>query len=288
MATIRKHRGKWQALIRRKGCPELSRTFTKKADAASWARQLENEAETRGLPHNLKELDTLSLGDVIQRYRDTITVHKRGRQTEETRIRCVLRQKIAKTQLANLSPALFCTYRDQRLRYASPDTVRRELSTLQHVLKIARQEWGIPLPSNPVQDVRKPPAGRPRERRLEPGEFDALIKACKICRNPLIEPIVRIATETGMRRSEILNVLWIDVDLAARTLHIPLTKNGHPRTIPLTTRATELLSALKNDDARQSFPMTTNAFRCARKRVQSRSELVCLTSAPMGQFEVIA
>ena len=57
MATIRKHRSKWQALVRRKGCPPLTRTFIKKSDAIAWARQLESDADTRGLPHNLKDLD---------------------------------------------------------------------------------------------------------------------------------------------------------------------------------------------------------------------------------------
>jgi integrase len=40
-----------------------------------------------------------------------------------------------------------------------------------------------------------------------------------------------------MRRSELLRVERRDVDLDRRTLHIPKTKNGHARTIPLTLEA---------------------------------------------------
>jgi hypothetical protein len=37
---------------------------------------------------------------------------------------------------------------------------------------VARREWGVPLPKNPV-DVEKPKPDRPRTRRLEPHEIEA-------------------------------------------------------------------------------------------------------------------
>src|SRR5208282_1719292 len=43
MATIRKLRGKWQAMARRKGVAPRAKSFEKKSEAEQWARQLEAE-----------------------------------------------------------------------------------------------------------------------------------------------------------------------------------------------------------------------------------------------------
>lgn len=45
--------------------------------------------------------------------------------------------------------------------------------------------------------------------------------------------IFLIALFTGMRRSEILRLQWEHVDLVAKTLHLPTTKNGDPLDLPL-------------------------------------------------------
>ena len=42
MATIRKHYGKWQVLIRKKSV-NLSRVFTKLSLASAWAKEVETQ-----------------------------------------------------------------------------------------------------------------------------------------------------------------------------------------------------------------------------------------------------
>ena len=79
-----------------------------------------------------------------------------------------------------------------------------------------------------------------------------------------------------MRRGEILNMRWGDVSFEGRTLHIPVTKNGHARTIPLSSRALVLLRALS--DSRTSgtehvLPITENAAKMAWKRLAKRAQL---------------
>ena len=45
MATIRKHRGKWQAIVRRKGQGSASKTFHIRRDAERWARDQERKLD---------------------------------------------------------------------------------------------------------------------------------------------------------------------------------------------------------------------------------------------------
>jgi integrase len=77
-----------------------------------------------------------------------------------------------------------------------------------------------------------------------------------------------------MRRGELLGVEWPDIDTERRTLTVTRAKNGDPRTIPLSRKAVDILSALKRTDAKQRiFPMSANAVKLAWKRIAQRAQL---------------
>ena len=56
--------------------------------------------------------------------------------------------------------------------------------------------------------------------------------------------MIEFAIETGMRRSEILNLRWVDVDLVGGFASLFDTKNGEDRRVPLTKTARDVLSKL--------------------------------------------
>jgi hypothetical protein len=78
MATIRKRGAKWQVQIRRVGVRPVSRSFHVRKDAEAWARQMEVEVDRHDLPRDLKALKRVTLGQLVERYRDTVSVRKRG------------------------------------------------------------------------------------------------------------------------------------------------------------------------------------------------------------------
>ena len=135
---------------------------------------------------------------------------------------------------------------------------------------IACREWGLPLPNNPLDNLLIGGKDQPRERRLKPGELDQLKQSMGLCRNPIIRPVELFALETGMRRSEILNLTWDCVDFPNRALTIRGAKNGYSRTIPLTRAAVEILRSLPATRD-QVFPITANAFRLAWERLRGRA-----------------
>jgi integrase len=99
------------------------------------------------------------------------------------------------------------------------------------------------------------------------------------CRNPFVRFLVQFALETAMRRGEILNMRWRDVSVEKRTLHIPVTKSGYARTIPLSGAALALLRKLNergHDRAKRVLPITENAAKMAWKRLVKRAGLVNL------------
>jgi len=95
---------------------------------------------------------------------------------------------------------------------------------------VARREWGLSLPPNPLKVVRIGPIGPARQRRLRQGEEQELIRAASRARNRLIRPAIELAVQTGLRRSELLGLTWSDVDLQGRHLRIPDSKTDIPDT----------------------------------------------------------
>ena len=82
MATIRKHRNRYQVQIRRKGTNPITKTFTLLADAKEWSRHPERLADRGELGADRKELDRLTPGDLIKRYREEALPTKRRRETD--------------------------------------------------------------------------------------------------------------------------------------------------------------------------------------------------------------
>ena len=270
MATIRKRDNLWQVQIRRLGHPSLSRSFKTKANADAWARQTEAAME-RG-DFQLIDRDALRepLASVLTKYRERITPSKKGARDEAYRIGTWLNHPISKTPLAKLTPGLIANYRDERLKLVQAGTVRREFGLLRHIIEIARTEWGIPLALNPVSKIKLPDEPEARCRRLEEGELHALTTESRKCRNRLMEPIILVALETGMRRSELVNAHWSNLDLDQKTLLLPVTKNGHARTIPLSTEAVRIIGTVARTDER-IFPIAANALRLGWERLRKRA-----------------
>lgn len=74
----------------------------------------------------------------------------------------------------------------------------------------------------------------------------------------MLKWIVELAIETGMRRSEITSLKLEHVDMERRIVRLLDTKNGEPRTVPLSRRATEVMreaifNPVRPDDTRLIF-----------------------------------
>ena len=275
MATIRKRGAKWQVQIRRVGFPPISRSFHVHKDAEAWARQTEVQADRSELPNDPKILHRITLGQLVERYRDTVSVKKRGYEVERIVLTAFLRHPICRKPLSHIRTEDFVAYRDERLKTIKVTTLKRELSPLHNLFELARDEWGLPLPENPLGKLRLPFSPNRRERRLKEGELDRLITAAQPCRNSLILPIILFALATGMRRGEILSLRWEHIDREGHSLLIPHTKNGHSRILPLMRAAADVLDTIPVTGDRV-FPLTANAFRLAWDRLRARAGLADL------------
>lgn len=243
MASIRKlSSGKWNVQVRKLGYPTQTKSFNEHKDAQRWAKSVETDMD-KGVFVDRSSAEGTTLGEVLDRYLQEVSPHKKGHEEEAYRIGIFKSLPLSERSLASIKPADIAAYRDDRLKEASSGTVRRDIDLLSHVFTIARKEWSFAI-GNPVQDIRKPKPGKPRTRRLEGDEYQRLVGACSMSRNPQLEPLVILAVETAMRLGELLSLTWENVDLVKRTAFLADTKNGTARTVPLSMLAVKTLSGM--------------------------------------------
>jgi integrase len=282
MASIR-HRGdKWQARIKRNQLM-IERSFRLKADAHRWALATEADLE-RGTYKMAPYSCDQTLSDALLRYGREVTPKKRGAEVEGIRITALARHAIAAKKLSAIRPPDVAAYRDERIRAGrSASTIAKELGLMSAVYKIAKAEWGYETLVNPVAGVAKPRQPDGRKRRLLDDEEELLLSALDADapsfthsligpRNPIVKAIVVIAIETAMRRSEILSLKWEHIDFVRRVAHLPMTKNGSSRDIPLSSRALETLKGLAKSSETFVFPLSPNALKLAFSRAIKRAK----------------
>jgi len=88
-------------------------------------------------------------------------------------------------------------------------------------------DWGL-ITVNPVKRVKLFPERPNKLRILSNKEFQTLYKTS----SDFLKPILAIAINSGMRRSEILNLKHDDIDLNQEYLTVRDSKNNESRSIP--------------------------------------------------------
>nr|WP_275405425.1 site-specific integrase [Acidithiobacillus ferrianus] len=129
---------------------------------------------------------------------------------------------------------------------------------------------------NPVESVRKPRLPQDRERHLVDDEEARLLAACQSV-NPEPAAIARFAIETAMRQGEIVGMTWAMVDLRRRVVHLPDTKNGLTRDVPLSAAAEQVLSALPRRLDGKVWTYTQEGMRASWRRALTHAGITGLT-----------
>jgi len=248
MATFRKRNGGWRAEIARRGVRE-TRTFPTKAHAVAWATQREAEI-LAGTGARITSEATLL--QALERYRDEVSITKGGERWERLRINRFIRTfGFIGKRLIDIGADTISQWRNERLSEVSAPSVRREMELLSSVFEYARMEWKW-CKTNPVREVKRPAANRPRERRISNEEIALLLDGFGYVESQppatLMQEVAYaflIALETAMRQGEILGLTQDRVFLAERYVRLLKTKNGDTRNVPLSKRAVQLLEILE-------------------------------------------
>lgn len=238
MAQITK-RGpaQWRVRVRRKGYPDVSKTFDYREDAEKWARAMEREMDTGAfIPRTEAENTTLS--QALERFAQEYIPQLADAAREFRRVSLLRRRPLARMTLAQIKGKDIAAFiREREQQGTGANTIRLDLALLSRLFELARTSWGMEYLANPTRHAAKPKIPGGRNRRLEGDEEKRLLLVC----SAKFAAVVRFALATAMRREEIASLTWDRVDLAGRSVWLAETKNGDSRTVPLSPDALTVL-----------------------------------------------
>ncbi len=256
----------WQAKVRKKGYPTQTQVFRSKREAQEWAAIIESEM-ARGAWRDRSEAESTTLNECLDRYAAEIIPTKKGDGRRELGF---IRQWQSRTIACRFMAAIDgqdvrASIKEMEGEGKSANTIRLHLAVLSHLFEIAKKEWRMASLTNPVELVRKPKLPQGRERRLVDDEEVRLLAACQSVNHEL-SAIVRFAIETAMRQGEIIGMTWAMVDIKRHIVHLPDTKNGETRDVPLSSSAEKLLSAMPRHIDGKVWTYTQDGMRASWRR----------------------
>jgi len=123
-------------------------------------------------------------------------------------------------------------------RVLSAGSRTKELNTLKSIF-----HWAIAaekLTHDPTVGIKGPKLEPGRVRYLQPTELRVVLQRCPAW----LQPIAGLLAFTGCRRSEVLNLRWMDVDRQRGLFLLPQTKNNEPRIVWLNNLALRVIDSL--------------------------------------------
>ena len=294
MATIRKRGSRYHAQVRRSGFPSQTQSFSTRKLADEWVRATETKMD-QGLFTDLSNAKQTTFGELLSSYLTDVTSKRRkepSRKVERTTIKRIIRDEpeLCAVKMHKLKPEHFERFKERRKNTPSPykkredgtpapiadSTVNRELSILKCVIDKYSRRLGLSYNPANGRDVKRPTVNDERDFLLSTDEYQLILEECYKLRNKLIGPCLEVLFGTGARRSEIISLLWADVDLDIGTIILRDVKNTknpdkiEHRAIGLLPRAIEVLRELPRTDVRV-FPMSVNAYKCCFRRARKNA-----------------
>lgn len=282
MASIQKTAKGYRVQIKILGERD-SQIFPTQREAKEWAARRESE---------IRDIATKPLGeqhtlrDALRKYSEEVSPTKRGQRWEEVRLSAFEGQKRPdkKTPLLPLdlpigrvTPQHMADFRDLRGAQVGPAAVLREITLLSSVFQTAKLEWGW-VDGNPCRDIRKPAQVKHRERVLQWWEIKRLLRVMGYKRTgritstgQAVSMCMLLAIRTGMRAGELCSLTWRHV--YADHCHLPITKSGRPRDVPLSTDARKILARMRGWDDDLVFGLKTASLDALFRKYRERSGL---------------
>jgi integrase len=144
----------------------------------------------------------------------------------------------------------------RRAQGVSNPTIRRDLACLSSMMSLAEEEeWIV---GNPVRPFLRQRSKRgltespPETRHLSHEEEAAVLQAAG---SDKIRQLIAFAIDTGLRRAELFQLEWRDIDLSANliTIRAEIAKSGRERRVPMLDRCRDLLTRMSETRPNSPF-----------------------------------
>lgn len=226
--------------------------FSKKVAEVLAAKRIAEIAEGKYL--DVRKSKKTKFAEFCNEYLEKYAkVNKRSWTRDRTSIN-VLRPFFGNRRLSQITPRLIEDYKIHREKSVCKATVNRELACLRRIFSIA-MDWGkasdTPFKGKAVKFFKEE---KFRLRFLTKEEIARLLISCEETPKAAhLKPIVVLALNTGMRKGEILNLTWDQIDFENRIITLTRTKTNEERHIPMNDSLISTLENIKNSYVRSDL-----------------------------------
>jgi integrase len=219
--------------------PEITVAYAKEVAlnlAAQTARGEDPTAASRA------DKASLTFADLFARYIDEHSkLHKRTWNEDQAKFDKHLSKPLGKVKVHEVSRAEVAAVH-AKISQEAPVAANRVLALVSHVFN-----WGQSrdlCASNPAENIQRNNE-QSRDRFLKESEMKSFLDALSAEPDETIRDFFMTSLLTAARRSNVLAMRWEDIDLPQAVWRIPMTKNGEPQSVPLSTQMLELLGRRK-------------------------------------------
>ncbi len=171
-----------------------------------------------------------------------IEQHARRKRSYEKSDKCYLKHLVpffGDRYLYNITEESINDYKQIRAKEVCVASVNRELACIKCIFSKA-VAWKK-LKDNPAKNIKLEKENNKRTRFLSTEEAKILLENC----SSKLQAIVAVAISTGMRKGEIQNLKWSDVDLSNQCITLRETKNGELRQFVVSPVIWKVLASVK-------------------------------------------
>lgn len=157
----------------------------------------------------------------------------------------------------------------------SPATVSKKLRALKRLFQLAveRQQ----LSENPLRYVKLPRWTKKKIEVYKDEECRMMLRVAREYKSPVRwDLLIYLALTTGMRRGELLNMVWADIDFAAKTIHVSPKRN-----------TAETWEWRIKDNERRTLPLTDDAGTMLAEHQSNQPDKFPYVFVPPERYEVI-
>lgn len=183
----------------------------------------------------------ITFGDILDNYLKYSEINKKDYRHDESRVKIIKEYFNVKNSISNIKPSDIELFKSKIMsdRGLSPATVNRYIVSISKAFNLIINDKQLNM-VNPCNYVKKFKENSYKERYLTEDEEERLMQEL----SPHIKPIVICALTTGLRKSNILNLKWEQIDIKKKFIEINKQDNkGHKKIqIPI---AKKLMNCLK-------------------------------------------
>lgn len=278
MATFQRRGARWRAIVRKKGHPSQSKTFTTKARAQTWAKQVEGELENMAAGI----LPALTIQNALDRHDAHLErTSSRGRKnkTAANNLRRGMDTEMLMSRLDYADLAAYCTTRLE-VDGVKPSTVKSDIMYLSGAVTTCVVEEVLPVTvqarmSNWRKGLQRAGLiGDPDDRDRRPTDQELADLLAHTRHNRALRQIgyhvlIRFAVDSCMRLDEICSLRWKDLDEVNGTIVIRLRKHPKKKTDEVVPLMGESLALIQDQPRKEEriFPFNTESVSNGFRRI---------------------